>query len=528
MLPGKKYAPEDLLRVAQKRVWWLLVPFAIVAAGTAVVAKLLPNQYRSETTLVVVPQRVPENYVQPTVNTRIEDRLQAIAQQILSRTRLERIIEEFNLYADERRTGIMEDIVQDMRDDITLDVIEGDAFRVTYVGDDARTVMRVTERLASAFIDENMRDREQLAEGTNQFLEAQVEDARQRLADHEQRLEAYRLQYAGQLPSQMQGNLQALQNVQMQIRAVIDSAEHDRTRKMQVERQLADLENGAPMPEPPRTEAVVEAPGRVTGGTTAQQLAAARAFLAALQQRYRETHPDVQTTMRLVADLEQKLNQEALSVPLSVAAAEPAMPPAEAARLQRLTELRQELAALTAQIDQKEQEERDLRGQAAAYQARIEAVPTRESDMSELMRDYDTLNEIYTGLVEKREASKLSANLERRQIGEQFKLLDPARIAERPISPNRPRINFLGVIAGLAVGIGLIALLEYRDSSFKTDREVTSLLGLPVLAVVPVMQSDRDRRKSTRRRWLRVASLGSTVAGCLLVFAYCLVTELRF
>jgi hypothetical protein len=297
---------------------------------------------------------------------------------------------------------------------------------------------------------------------------------------------------------------------------------------MQVERQIADLENGATVPEPPGIEAVVEAPGRVTGGTTAQQLAAARAFLAALQQKYRDVHPDVQTATRLVADLEQKLNQEALSVPLSVAAAEPAMPPAEAARRQRLTELRQELSTLSAQIDQKEQEERDLRGQAATYQARIEAVPTRESDMTELMRDYATLNDIYTGLVEKREASKLSANLERRQIGEQFKLLDPARIAERPISPNRPRINFLGALAGLAIGIGLVALLEYRDASFKTDREVTSLLGLPVLAVVPVMQSDRDRRKATRRRWLRVATLGSTVTGCLLVFAYCLVTELRF
>ena len=160
------------------RFWVLLVPFSIVAACTAIYARYLPDVYRSDTLILVVPQRVPESYVRSTVTTRIEDRLQSISQQILSRTRLERIIQDFNLYPEERRVGIMEDVVEKMRRDIAVQVVKGDAFRVGYVGTEPRTVMKVTDRLASLFIEENLRDREVLAEGTNQFLEAQLEDAR--------------------------------------------------------------------------------------------------------------------------------------------------------------------------------------------------------------------------------------------------------------------------------------------------------------------------------------------------------------
>jgi len=181
MLPGKVYKPEDVLQILRRRIWLLLVPFSIVSAATATYSRYLPDIFRSETLILVVPQRVPESYVRSTVTTRIEDRLQSISQQILSRTRLERIIQDFNLYVEQRRTGIMEDIVEQMRRDIVIQVVKGDAFRVSYTGQDPRTVMKVTDRLASLFIEENLRDREVLAEGTNQFLEAQLEDSRRRL-----------------------------------------------------------------------------------------------------------------------------------------------------------------------------------------------------------------------------------------------------------------------------------------------------------------------------------------------------------
>jgi len=203
MLPGKTFKPEDILLILRRRVWVLLVPFAVVGAIAAAVAHKLPDQFRSETVIIVVPQRVPESYVRATVTTRIEDRLQSLSQQIMSRTRLERIIQDFNLYAERRKTGIMEDIVEQMRRDMSLQVVRGDAFKITFVGDNPRTVMKVTERLATLFIDESMKDREVLAEGTNQFLEAQLEDARRRLIEHEKKLEEYRRQFAGQLRGEL-------------------------------------------------------------------------------------------------------------------------------------------------------------------------------------------------------------------------------------------------------------------------------------------------------------------------------------
>src|SRR5262245_34305390 len=279
MLPGKQYKPEDILQILRRRIWVVLLPFAGVAASTALGAKLLPDLYRSETLILVVPQQVPEAYVRSTVTTRIEDRLQTITQQILSRTRLERIIQDFNLYPELRKTAIMEDVVERMRSSISVQVVKGDAFRVSFTSDDARTAMRVTERLASLFIEENLRDREVLAEGTNQFLEAQLEDARRRLVETEHKVEEYKKQYDGQLPEQREANMQGLHNTEMQLQALIDSVNRDRDRKLAIERAINDMEAAdvvaVPVPTAP-TSSAKDADGLPIGATAAQQLEVAQ------------------------------------------------------------------------------------------------------------------------------------------------------------------------------------------------------------------------------------------------------------
>src|SRR5262245_27988867 len=195
MLPGKTFTPEDVLLILRRRVWVVLLPFALLAAATALFTLTLPNRFRSETLILVVPG-VPQSYVKSPVTGGIEDRLQTITQQILSRTRLERIIRDFDLYGVRRRAATMENVVAAMRRDIDVQVVRGDSIRVAYVGDNARTVMQVTDRLASSFIEENLRDREVLADVTNQFLESQLENSRQRLIEHEKMLEEYRKQFS--------------------------------------------------------------------------------------------------------------------------------------------------------------------------------------------------------------------------------------------------------------------------------------------------------------------------------------------
>src|SRR5215471_10752794 len=181
MLPGRKYTPEDIGRVLLNRWWLILLTFGLGSGLAFGLSKYLPNKFRSETLIMLVPQRISDSYVKAAVTpARIEDRLNSLEDQILSRSRLEHIIRELNLYEGLRRRLPMEDVVQRMRDDITIKVEGKESFRVSYVSDDARTAQRATEQLASLFIEESIRDRENVAEDTNQFLEAQLSDAKRR------------------------------------------------------------------------------------------------------------------------------------------------------------------------------------------------------------------------------------------------------------------------------------------------------------------------------------------------------------
>ena len=433
------------------------------------------------------------------MTTRIEDRLQTITQQILSRTRLERIIQDFNLYPELRKTAIMEDVVERMRGSIAVQVVKGDAFRVSFTSDDARTAMRVTERLASLFIEENLRDREVLAEGTNQFLEAQLEDARRRLVETEHKVEEYKKQYDGQLPEQREANMQGLHNVEMQLQALIDSVNRDRDRKLAIERAIADMEAAEVVlvQTPVPSSSARDADGLPVGATAAQQLEAAQGALQGLQMKLKDTHPDVLRQKRLIAELQKKVDADALARPVSAPATA-----AETFKKNRLAEARAELQKVDKQIADKTEGEAKLRGSMGNYQKRIESAPARDAELTELTRDYRTLQSMSTTLLAKKEDSKVAANLERRQIGEQFKILDPARLPERPSSPNRRQLQMMGM--GLSVGLGMVlaGLIEYLDKTLKSEVDVRAALNLVVLAGIPIMPEVRRRGD---RRWKVVA-----------------------
>jgi polysaccharide chain length determinant protein (PEP-CTERM system associated) len=512
MIPGKSYTPEVLWRAIWRRKWLVLVPFVLTSVTTVAVTRRLPNRFRSETLVLVVPQQIPESYVQPTVRVRLEDRLAAFNQQILSRTRLEQIVREFDLYASERKTQLMEDVIERMRThDITVQTTStrqtsaAPTFRISYSGRDPRTVMKVTERLASLFIEESLRDRSALAEGTNQFLETELQEARTRLIEQEKRLEAYRRQHSGELPSELNSNMQAIQNIQLQLQNLSQSLTQDKDRRQMVDRMFSEAEALPPIVAP-STSVLTGQPesGPASAVPTAQQLEAARAQLRALELRLKPTHPDIARVKRLVARLEEKAEAEALEQPLSPTESVPVSTnPQELQRQARIRDLAAERDALPRRIAAKEAQEVKLRETLASYQARIAAVPARETELVELTRDYETLRQVYTSLLAKNENARASTNLEERQMGEQFKLLEPARLPERPISPNRPQIYTMGALGGLAIGLGLALFLDYRDRSFRTEAELIHAFALPVLALVPTMAGGVDRQ--SRRRSVRVA-----------------------
>jgi polysaccharide chain length determinant protein (PEP-CTERM system associated) len=520
MIPGKKYTPEDFLRIAWRRQWLLVLPLIATIVGGLLYAYSLPEQWMSAALIQVVPQQVPQEYVRSSVTMRIEDRLDSIKQLILSRTKLEAIIQEFNLYPDERRGGLMEEVVDRMRNsDISMAVAKGDAFRISFVSSDPKQAQRVTERLTSLFIAENLRDREVVAERSSQFLESQLNEVRTLMENTEKRLAAYRQKFSGQLPDQASTNLQALTNLQMQIAQVTDALNRDRDNRLFIQRQLADLNDSASSSSgsAPSTPAIPGSdPTAAVGsaGSAADKLEAARIELRRMELRFTPEHPDVIRMKRIISDLERKVEQEALAQPVSASPSTPRISPADTARLNRAKELQTQLASLDRAIAAKQADIEKLRNNAAGYQGRLEAGPTRESELTALTRDYSTYSDQYRSLLAKNQEAKMSASLERRQGGEQFRLLDPARIPERPFSPNRTRILAMALVMGLALGGGLIALLEYRDRSLRTDEDVMLVLALPVLAVIPQMSSSSERQ-ALRRRKLMMSAAGAFGVICV-------------
>lgn len=514
MLPGKRYKPEDFLAIAWRYRWLLVIPLVLCTVAAALVSRKIPNQYRSETLVLVVPQRVPSEYVRSTVTTRIEDRVRTIREQILSRSRLERVVEELNLYPEQRGRVPMEELIEQMRDRVDTRVVRDDAFTVSFVADSPIVAQRVTERLAGMFSEENLRDREVQAESTNQFLLTQLDDARQRLTEREQRVEEYRRRHSGELPEQVPSNLQAIQNAELQIQTLMQSLNADRAGRLLLERQIADASSSEIPYTPPG------APAQPANGapTPAQQLEAAEAHLRTLETRLTAQHPDLLRARAAVKRLQEDISRPAAAAQ-GIPATEPRLSSAEAARRNRLNELRAQLDATDRQIAGKLEEERRLRATIADYRGRVEAATTRQTELVSLTRDYETLQAQYRDLLGKYEDSKVAANLERRQIGEQLRILDPASRPERPFTPNRPMIAGAGAGAGLVIGLALIGLFEFRDRSVRSADDVAACCALPVLATLPVVPTSEEARQARRRQlagWAAGSLAASAVAAAVL------------
>ncbi len=526
MLPGKKYKPEDFIAIAWARRWFVIIPFLLVGTGAVVYAQIQPNRYRSATQIQVVPQQVPTNYVQSTVTTLLSDRLNMISQDHpqphpprADRGRIRSV--SARAQDDDHAGRDRADAEGHRRDDRAEPEPAGRQRRLRRQLPVREPQDRTRGDGAARLRSSSARTRQTaqvMADATNQFLEAQLEEARRKLVDHETRLKEFREKNAGSLPSQVPSNLQAIQTMQIQLQNMADETSRDRDRRLIVERGLADTA------QQPVVEAAGDPAAAAADAPVAERLAAARRVLAAMEVRLKPEHPDVVRMKHTIRDLEKQADAEALGQPVSAGStATRPMTPAERLRQTKMATAQAEIQVIDRRIAERQTEEQQLRAKLAGYQSRLEESPARETELTELMRDYDTLKTTYTDLLKKSQSSKLALNLEQRQIGEQFRIVDGARLAERPFSPNRPRIIIMGAVAGLGLGLGLVALLEYRDATYKTDDDVVMALALPVLAMIPAMVTRAEERASTRRRRL----LGVTVMASVLVAAGLVVWKLR-
>lgn len=509
MLPGKKLTLTEILQMARRRAWLLVVPPLVTFFGALLYSSTIPNLYESDILIAIDPQRVPDAFVRSTVTLETDRRLDALQVQVLSRTTLQQMIETYDLYPEERLELPMEDVVRKMRESISVTLEntrprfgqpQPTAFHVRFTYVDPKIAATVTERLGMLFVEQNVRDRGALAGATNKFLETQLAEARTKLEAQERMLEAFRQRHGQELPTQTQSNMQSLSSTQMQAQSLVESVARDRDRKQMLERLYRDAsaEPAAVSPVPAGAGGTI-----VSGATAEQQLASARAVLAGLELRYKPDHPDVARARRQVAELEVKANQERQSTATgdpSQRSMAVALTPTEQARRERLREMAAEIESLDRQIAFKESEERRVRAEISEYQRRLEAVPGLESEWIKLTRDYDTQQTAYRELLAKSTAAQVAANLEDQDIGERFRIVDAAQVPVNPLPSLRVRYNAGGLVLGLLLGLGIAGLLEVRDQSFRSEADVLEVLSLPVLTTVPYVQTESDKQRVQRRR----------------------------
>ncbi|MGE3507413.1 MAG: GNVR domain-containing protein [Vicinamibacterales bacterium] len=509
MLPNKSYTPAFFIDLLWKHRWYVVVPVVTGTLGALAYSATLEDRFQSDMLIQIVPQRVPDSYVRSTVTIRTEDRLDVVTQQVTSRTQLEQMIRDFDLYPRERARLPMESVVERMRSDIAIELVRTarnepvDAFHVRFTYGDPDVATRVTQRLGTLYIDRNARDRGALAQATNEFLKVQLHEAADRLQEQERKVARFREQHAGRLPYQLESNMQAIQSAGTQRQALLESIARDRDRKLMLERLYNDAVADAASATTARPVQQEPREGTPVPSSPKQQLERARAALAQMQLRLTPQHPDIVRAQRTIAELE-RIVAEAASAPDSVGA-DP-IGTEDTIRRERLQQMRAEIESLDRQIEFKESQQARLNGSIDDYQRRIEAVPSVESAWAALTRDYDTLQQTYRSLLTKSQEAKMAADLEVDNIGEQFRVLDPARVPVRPIGPNRLQINAIGLAAGLLFALGSIAFFFLRDVSFHNEADVHDVLALPVVAIVPWIDTMADRR--ARQRSALVALIG--------------------
>jgi polysaccharide chain length determinant protein (PEP-CTERM system associated) len=502
MLRGKLYTFEDVLDALRRRRWWVIVPAWIVALGGIVFVHTLPDRYDSQVQVRLIPPRVVDSSVRGEVPSSLEERLPGITARVLNAARLRQIVDQFGLYPEARHEP-GRDLTVLFRRDLRVQIVPPDIVRLIYTANDPHTALAVTTQLGSALVEENRRDSAAVTSATSDFLDNQLDEARHQLETQEAEIEEYRRKHAGELPSQLESNVQVLQTTSSRLEAARAAIDRDQNEAALLDRLIADAESrGA------AANTAVTAPSTTDAAagpaTPAQRIESTRKELRALQLRLKPDHPDVVGLQRRLADLEREAAAVAEATAPTAAAVQPRPASAEDSRAAELRLRRQELART---ISNEQAEMQRLQRSTAEYQHRIEAAPTRETELEALTRDHDTLQDFYTKLLARQHEAQMAGQLQAQSIGDQFVIVDAARLPEAPAAPNRLQLNAVAVFAGLLVGLGLAAFREFRDSTLRTERDVTAVLGLPVLAAIPTMPTRSERR------WRRAGVVSWSLAG---------------
>ncbi len=515
--------PDQILEIIIRRRWIVILPLCLFLTLGFFYTLTATQTYQASTTILIQPQKVPTDYVQSIITTDIAQRINTISQQILSRTNLEKIIKEFGLFQD-KENMFDEDKVSSMRKRVVVTQNSSrrqgtEAFSVSFTGNHPETVMKVANKLATFFMDENLKAREIQAVGTSEFLESELQKIKTKLENREKELASYRTSYMGGLPDELETNLRTLDRLQVQQTDALNALRDTQNAAALLKNQISRLK------EMPLTgNAILQPDGTVTEAPalsiTEQQYEAGKRHLDELLLKYTTKHPEVIKLTKSVAKLKIKFEKEKeqLKEETDSQSSDPSetsvnrTSPNNNVLFQHEFNLRQlenEISALKTNIGQ-------IKKTMQVYQKRVEDTPKREQDLQSIQRDYNNIRESYQSLLARRLEAELAVNMEKKQKGEQFRIIDYARLPEKPISPDVRKLFMFSIAIGLGIGGGIIFLLEFLNPVIRSEDEIETEIGLPILASIPPLAQPGDKMK--KRLGVAAFAIVTLYAATVLLF----------
>ncbi|MGA3033261.1 MAG: hypothetical protein ABSD70_08255 [Terracidiphilus sp.] len=516
----------DLHRIAgivRRRHLQFLIPLFLAWAVVWASSWVLPPRYKSVTTILVEQPTMPQNYVVPNVTDDLQTRLQSITTQVKSETRLLMIINRLHLYNSPQPGPAEEEKINEMRKAIDVELVRDPqhqdvaAFQISYAASDPRVAQRVAGELTDLFISENNKVRQQESQGTTNFLQQQLEAARQSLADQEAKVQQFEAQHEGALPTQQASNLQILAGLQSQLQNEQDALNSARQQRAYLQAMLQQQEAALNKARPSGADKAVMGPTDLAA--VDERLDTLRGQLADLNSRYTDQYPDVLATKHEIS----RLQAERASIVAAEKAKSKEPKPSDLASSDEIDPIlsgpvqqtRSQLQSNQLEIQNRESAINELKSRIGEYQGRLNAQPTTEQQLADLNRGYDQSKANYDDLLKKMDQSEMATSMEQMQQGERFTVLDPPSLPIKPDFPNRLKFCAAGFAIGAALGLLVAGAFEFLDDRLHSEKEIKDLLVMPVISEVPEVSDPDDEHK--RKRQLLLGWAATAFVFCIIL-----------
>lgn len=494
---------RDILIIAKRRAWSIVLPALGVFLAAAAVAFVLPPKYRSTSTILIEDQEIPREYVSANVTTYADQRLQTINQQVMGSTRLIELINRFKLYEDLKKTKTTEEIIAKMRKDIKFNTISADvtdprsgrsgqatiAFTVSYEGKNPAVVQQVASEMASFYLNENIKVREKQSQGTARFMEDEMKSVQEELAKVDSSIAAYKQHNINALPELAQLNMQLFDSLDRDSRGLSEQLRTLREKESFLQSQINTIPTDAANQDKTRLNEL-------------------RVRLVDLKSRFSDKHPDVVKTRAEISELTKQLRAAGRDTPET----KPDNP--------AYISIESQLAGVRSDIDSVKRQMDETGRKRDSIRKRIESSPRVEEGYKALLVERNNLQLKFDDLSKKFMEARVAHGLEKEQMGERFTLIDSARLPEKPVSPNIPAILLIGIVLGIGSGVGTAALRENSDQSVYGVDKLAKVVKLPVLAAIPEIVTDQDRQRMRQRRRMLVVGTTASCLACILLFHF--------